>query len=142
MCEGDGGHARREQVSIFERLRVRLHNVAQAAFGAIAPLLVPGTHVRDIVTASAVIKDARFATFDDLVHGYGGGYWPPVLGSSSRPNEDVPDFILEENMMLVVQPNVVTGDHRAGVQTGECLVVTPQGPRRLHHAPRGVLRVG
>ena len=116
--------------------------MAQEAFDVIAPLLVPGTHVRDIVAASTVIEDAGFTTFDDLVHGYGGGYWPPVLGSTSRENEDVPDLTLEENMMLVVQPNVVTRDHRAGVQTGECLVVTSQGPRRLHHAPRGVLRVG
>jgi hypothetical protein len=49
--------------------------------------------------------------------------------------------VLRENMMIVVQPNVVTTDHRAGVQTGECLVVTPNGPRRLHAAARGVRRV-
>lgn len=120
----------------------RLHAAADAAFAAIAELLVPGTHVRELVDASRVIEDAGFTTCDDLVHGYGGGYWAPVLGSSSRPNETVPDIVLEENMMLVVQPNVVTRDHLAGVQTGECLVVTREGPRRLHVAPRGVLRIG
>ena len=118
-----------------------LHDAADAAFAAISALLVPGTHARELVDASRVIEDAGFTTYDDLVHGYGGGYLAPVLGSTSRPNEPVPDVILREKMMLVVQPNVVTTDHRAGVQTGECLVVTPAGPRRLHQAPRGALRI-
>jgi Xaa-Pro aminopeptidase len=94
------------------------------------------------VAASAVIEENGFTTYDDLVHGYGGGYLAPILGSSSRPNEPPPDFVLEENMMLVVQPNVVTPDHRAGVQTGECLIVGRDGPIRLHHAPRGLLAIG
>ena len=120
----------------------RLHDVAETAFASISALLVPGTHAHELVEAGRVIEDNGFTTYDDLVHGYGGGYWPPVLGSLSRQNEVVADFVLEENMMLVVQPNVVTIDHRAGVQTGECLVVGKNGPRRLHAAPRGVLRVG
>jgi len=120
----------------------RLHDVADAAFDAIAARLVPGAHARELVEASGVIEDNGFTTYDDLVHGYGGGYLAPVLGSRSRPNEPIPNFVLRENMMLVVQPNVVTPDHRRGVQTGECLVVTAQGPRRLHTAPRGVHRVG
>jgi hypothetical protein len=44
-------------------------------------------------------------------------------------------------MMLVVQPNVVTTDHRAGVQTGECLLVTADGPLRLHTCDQGAIRV-
>ena len=120
----------------------QLHAVADAAFAAISALLLPGTHAQELVEASHVIEDAGFTTYDDLVHGYGGGYLAPVLGSLSRPHEVVGDFVLEENMLLVVQPNVVTTDHRAGVQTGECLVVTKNGPRRLHVAERGLLRVG
>jgi len=119
-----------------------LHDVADAAYQAMSRRLVPGTHVSELVEAANVIEDAGFTTFDDLVHGYGGGYLAPILGSSSRTNEPVPDMILEEGMMLVVQPNVVTTDHRAGVQTGECLVVTPDGPARLHTSFQGALRVG
>ena len=44
-------------------------------------------------------------------------------------------------MTLVVQPNVVTRDGRAGVQTGELLLVTEAGPQRLHAFPRGLLSV-
>lgn len=118
-----------------------LHDVADAAFAALAELLVPGTTAAELVEASRLIEEAGYTTFDDLIHGYGGGYLAPVLGSTNRPNEPVPDFTLQSNMMLVVQPNVVTMDHRAGVQTGECLVVTPAGPRRLHHSPRGPLSI-
>lgn len=119
-----------------------LHDVADAAFQAITKCLVSGTHVSKLVDASSVIEDAGFTTFDDLVHGYGGGYLAPIIGSKSRTNEPVPDFVLEAGMMLVVQPNVVTTDHKAGVQTGECLVVTDNGPVRLHTSPQGALRVG
>lgn len=114
-----------------------LHDVADAAYHAIAERLWPGTHVSELVDAARLIEDAGFTTFDDLVHGYGGGYLPPILGSLSRTNEAIPDLVLEEGMMLVVQPNVVTTDHRAGVQTGECLVVTADGPARLHTSVQG-----
>lgn len=118
-----------------------LHEVATAAFDAISARLVPGTRARELVAASRVIEENGYTIYDDLVHGYGGGYLAPVLGSRSRSHGDIDDVVLEENMMIVVQPNVVTTDHRAGVQTGECLVVTPAGPRRLHGVPRGVRRV-
>jgi Xaa-Pro aminopeptidase len=49
---------------------------------------------------------------------------------------------LEENMTVVVQPNVVTPDHRAGVQVGELVRVTRTGFERLHAAPRGLFRAG
>ena len=44
-------------------------------------------------------------------------------------------------MTVVVQPNVVTVDERAGVQTGELLLVTESGVERLHAVPRGLRRV-
>lgn len=119
-----------------------LHDVADAAYDAIARCLVPGTPASDLVEAGRVIEDAGFTTYDDLVHGYGGGYLAPVLGSPSRQNEAVPDMVLQEGMMLVVQPNVVTKDHRAGVQTGECLLVTSSGPQRIHTARQRAIRVG
>ena len=118
-----------------------LHDVADQAYREISARLVPGTHVAELVEAAGVIEEAGFTIYDDLVHGYGGGYLAPVLGSSSRPNEPIPDMVLAEGMMLVVQPNVVTRDHRAGVQTGECLLVTRDGPQRLHVSPQGALRV-
>jgi len=76
------------------------------------------------------------------VHGFGGGYWQPILGSKSRPAAAVPDMKLEDNMTVVVQPNVITRDHKAGVQVGELVRITKTGCERLHQSPRGFLRVG
>jgi Xaa-Pro aminopeptidase len=122
-------------------LFVDLHRAADAAFDAIAAVIRPGTHASELVEASGVIEDMGFTIYDDLVHGYGGGYLPPVLGTRSRPNLPIPDLTLEERMALVIQPNVITTDERAGVQTGHLVVVTEDGHRSLHHFPRGLGRI-
>ena len=36
-----------------------------------------------------------------------------------------------------MQPNVVTKDHKAGVQSGEMLLITERGVERFHAVPRG-----
>jgi Xaa-Pro dipeptidase len=119
-----------------------LHDVADAAFDAVFALVRPGATAADLVDASGVIEDAGFTTCDDLVHGFVGGYLPPVLGDRSRALEDVPDFTLAEGMTIVIQPNVVTPDESAGVQTGELVAVTSWGAERLHDYERGLLRIG
>jgi Xaa-Pro aminopeptidase len=118
-----------------------LHTVASAAFDAILGVLRPGCTPAEIIAAAGVIEDAGFTICDDLVHGYGGGYLQPVLGSRSRPNGPLPDMVLREGMCLVVQPNVITLDRRAGVQTGELVVITANGAQSLHQSPRGFLQV-
>ena len=45
-------------------------------------------------------------------------------------------------MTVVVQPNVVTIDESAGVQTGELLLVTEDGAESLHSFERGLLAAG
>jgi Xaa-Pro aminopeptidase len=122
-------------------LFVDLHRAADAAFDAITAVVRPGAHAGELVEASAVIEEMGFTIYDDLVHGYGGGYLPPVLGTKSRPNRPIPDFTLEEEMALVIQPNVITRDERAGVQTGQLVVVTSDGHRSLHDVPRGLVRI-
>jgi Xaa-Pro dipeptidase len=123
-------------------LHRELHDVADAAFDALLARVRPGATAADLVEASAVIGDAGFTTRDDLVHGFVGGYLPPVLGDKSRTLEEVPAFTLEEGMTIVIQPNVVTPDESAGVQTGELVAVTADGAERLHDYERGLLRIG
>jgi len=119
-----------------------LHEVADAVFDAILARVRPGATAADLVEASGVIGDAGFTTRDDLVHGFVGGYLPPVLGDKTRTPEEPPKFTLEEGMTVVIQPNVVTPDERAGVQTGELVAVTAEGAERLHQYERGLLRIG
>jgi Xaa-Pro dipeptidase len=118
----------------------RLHDVAEAALAAITERLRPGVHADELVTAAEVIEEAGFTTVDDLVHGFGGGYLPPVLGSRSRAIRPTPDLRLAAGMTVVVQPNVATPDLRLGVQTGELLLVTDDGAQRLHAFPPGLVR--
>jgi Xaa-Pro aminopeptidase len=118
----------------------RLHDVAEAALAAITDRLRPGVHAEELVAAAEVIEEAGFTTVDDLVHGFGGGYLPPVLGSRSRAIRPTPDFRLAAGMTVVVQPNVATPDLRLGVQTGELLLVTDDGAQRLHTFPAGLVR--
>jgi Xaa-Pro aminopeptidase len=114
-----------------------LHAVADAAFDAIAAILRDGALPADVIAAARVIEDAGFTTIDDLLHGYGGGYLPPILGSASRPAGPVPDEPFRTGMTVVIQPNVVTRDGKAGVQTGEMVLVTKTGIERMHTMPRG-----
>jgi Xaa-Pro dipeptidase len=119
-----------------------LHVAADAALDAILGVLRPGATAAEVVDAARVIEDAGFTTRDDLLHGFVGGYLPPVLGSPSRQLADVPDFTFEAGMTVVVQPNVVTRDETAGVQTGELVLIGDDGPERLHEVERGLLRAG
>jgi Xaa-Pro aminopeptidase len=123
-------------------LYAELHAAADAALDAILAVLRPGATAHDVVAAAQPIEDAGFTTRDDLLHGFVGGYLPPVLGSPSRQIAPVPDFTFAAGMTVVVQPNVVTRDERAGVQTGELVLIGPDGPQRLHHVERGLLRAG
>jgi Xaa-Pro dipeptidase len=118
-----------------------LHATADAAFDAIAAVLRDGTLPAQVIEAARVIEDAGFTTIDDLLHGYGGGYLPPILGSASRPAGPVPDEPFRAGMTVVIQPNVVTPDGKAGVQSGEMVLVTQDGIERMHAMPRGFVNL-
>ncbi len=117
-----------------------LHAAADAAFDAIAAVLKAGAIPAQVIEASGVIEDAGFTIIDDLLHGYGGGYLPPILGSNSRPAGPVPQEPFRGGQTVVIQPNVTTRDGKAGVQTGEMVVIRENGIERLHSIPRGFLQ--
>ena len=115
-----------------------LHAAAEAAFDAVTGVIRHGTTMDEILQAAAVIEERGFTVCDDLMHGFGGGYFPPIVGTRSRPAGPLPNMTLEENMTVVVQPNVIKDS--AGVQVGELVRVTKTGFERLHEAPRGFFR--
>ena len=118
----------------------KLHQTAEAAFDAVTAVVRHGTTMGQILDAAEVIEKQGFTIYDDLMHGFGGGYFPPILGTRGRPAGPVPDMTLEENMTVVVQPNVVSPPDGAGVQVGELIRVTRSGFEKLHGAPRGFFR--
>ena len=108
---------------------------------AVAAVLKDGAMPQQVIDAAEVIEAAGFTVIDDLLHGYGGGYLPPILGSRSRPSAHVPNEPFRAGMVVVIQPNVVTSDGSAGVQTGEMVLVTKDGIETFHTIPRGFMRV-
>ncbi|HEY5900274.1 MAG TPA: M24 family metallopeptidase [Burkholderiales bacterium] len=117
-----------------------LHETAEAAFDAVTKVVRHGATMEEILDAAGVIERRGFTVCDDLMHGFGGGYFPPILGTRSRPAGPLPQMTLEENMCVVVQPNVIARDRPAGVQVGELIRVTRTGFERMHKAPRGFFR--
>jgi Xaa-Pro aminopeptidase len=117
-----------------------LHDVADRAFAEIVAAIRPGASAADVQRVAGLIDDAGYTVCDDVVHGYGGGYLPPVLRTPDSAHGPAPDLVLQPGMLLVVQPNVITRDGRLGVQTGELVLVTDNGAVSLHGAPRGLLR--
>lgn len=123
-----------------------LHAVAEATFDAVKAVLRHGTTMAEILEATALIERSGYTICDDLVHGFGGGYFQPIIGSKSRMAGTLPQMTLEENMTVVVQPNPVTTEAdesiRSGVQVGELLRITRDGCEALHRLPRGLFRAG
>src|SRR3990170_1230482 len=95
-----------------------------------------------LLEAAGLIDRAALTVCDDVVHGYGGGYLPPVLRTPATMHGPPPDIVLRPGMMVVVQPNVIAPDGSMGVQTGELLLVTETGSESLHALARGLLRAG
>ncbi|MBX3031718.1 MAG: aminopeptidase P family protein [Chloroflexi bacterium] len=117
-----------------------VHAVADATFAALLDAVRPGvTPARLETIGGAIIEGAGMTIVDDLVHGYGGGYLPPVLRTPGTRRSPPPDLPLVPGMLLVLQPNVVSADRRVGVQTGELIAVTDDGARMFHATPRGLL---
>lgn len=120
-------------------LYTRLHETAEAARDEILARLRAGIAPAELLAGLAPVREAGFVTVDDLVHGLGGGYLPPVLSERHAEPTGLDAQPLPAGSTLVVQPNVCTPDLRAGVQTGEMVVVTEHGYESLHQFPAGLL---
>lgn len=119
-----------------------LHRIADAAYDAIVEVIRPGAAATDLLAAARLIDTAGYSVCDDVVHGYGGGYLAPVLRTPATTHGPPPDLVLAPGMMVVVQPNVIGGDPLMGVQTGQLVLVTPDGAESLHGVARGILPAG
>jgi len=118
-----------------------LHAIADEVFLNIRDLLKDGTHSSEIIETSKIIEKNGYSIWDDLIHGYCGGYLPPVLGTTSRPADNNIDFTFKEGMTVVLQPNIITKDHKSGVQTGELLLIKKDSCERLHNYPIGAIEL-
>lgn len=118
-----------------------LHEVALAAYHAIVDVLRPGATVGEVLDAAEVITQAGFDIWDDLVHGFGGAYLPPIVRTrASRGATDPDDTAYPEGSLVVVQPNVIDG--AAGVQVGNSMWLTGDGVEVTQGYPLEMGRCG
>lgn len=118
-----------------------LHGIAEETFTAITSVLRDGATSEELLDAAEAVHQHGYTIYDDMVHFTVGGVYAPYL-RTRRTMAKVPSVVYREGMVVVVQPNVITKDHQAGVQFGEMLVVTRAEPERLHTAERRMLRCG
>ncbi len=117
----------------------RLHQVALDTYRAIVDTLRPGATVGEVLDAAQGIASAGFGIWDDLVHGFGGAYLPPIVRTrDSRGATHPDDFEYPEGTLLVVQPNVIDGP--AGVQVGNSLQITGAGAVPTQRYPLELIR--
>jgi Xaa-Pro aminopeptidase len=116
----------------------KLWDTALEAYRRCVAVLRAGATSEDVLDAAEVIAERGFTINDGFLHGFGIGLLPPSIGSresAARRGPPGPLFTFEENMCVVVQPNVVTRDERAGVQLGNLLRITRDGAECLHRLP-------
>jgi len=118
---------------------VHLYKVAMEAYNRIVAILRPGATVGQVLDAADYIEEQGLTVCDDLLHGYGMGYLPPVVRTRQTAHSQQPpdDFIFEENMVVVVQPNVYDPETGAGLQVGNLLMITNYGAKSLQRYPMG-----
>jgi Xaa-Pro aminopeptidase len=119
---------------------LRMFDVAREAYDRIAAGMTPGSTEGDVIRNSSVIGEAGYAIYDDLIHGYGTDYGPPLVDRSCVSHwhdgtEAPPGRTIERGMTIVVQPNPITPDERMGLQLGALTVVTDDGAESLHELP-------
>jgi len=118
------------------RLYRQLWDTALESYQRCMRCLKPGATSEDVLDAADVIAERGFTINDGFLHGFGIGLLPPSIGTR-QAKRGVPKtpFRFEENMCVVVQPNVVTHDERAGVQLGNLVRITRDGVECLHRLP-------
>jgi len=119
-----------------------LHAVALHVYQRICEAIRPGASSEVVLDIAESIHEAGLTIYDDLVHCAVGGVYAPFLRTRRTTRGAPHRFTFEEDMVIVVQPNVVTPDHRMGVQVGEMLRVTATGVESFHSVPRELLVCG
>jgi Xaa-Pro aminopeptidase len=113
----------------------QLYDVAGEAYHGVARLMRAGSRAEKAVVGASVIRGSGFTICDSLAHGFGVDLLPPHLGIEGSPYWPPSSLELREGMTVVIQPNPITSDQKAGVQLGNLCVVEMGGVRSLQRYP-------
>ena len=108
----------------------KLHDAAVEAFETLAAVIKDGTSTREAEEAAEIVHRRGYSIYDDLIHG--ANQYPPIIQSRTTARHEGREVIFRENMVIVIQPNVITHDEKMGLQFGETLVVGRNGCESLN----------
>jgi len=112
----------------------QLHDVALEAFEKLARIIKDGATTTEAEEAAEIIHQRGYSIYDDLVHGV--NQYPPIFQTKTTRRHESREMTFRENMVIVIQPNVITKDEKMGLQFGETLLVTKKGCESLNAYPR------
>jgi len=109
-----------------------LFDAALDCYEGVRALVKPGGTTAEILEATEIIAERGFIIHDSLFHGQFGRN--PEVGTKTS-NHTFEDYTLTGREIVVVQPNPITPDGKAGLQLGAAMVVRPEGGESLHRYP-------
>ena len=112
----------------------KMHDAAMEAFEVLSKVIKDGATTTEAEEAAEVIHQRGYSTYDDLVHGV--NQYPPIFQTKTRKRHESRELVFRENMVIVIQPNLMTSDEKMGLQFGETLVVKKHGCESLNAYPR------
>jgi Xaa-Pro dipeptidase len=112
----------------------RMHDAAVEGFETLAQVIKDGATTAEAEEAAEIIHKRGYSIYDDLVHGV--NQYPPIFQTKTTRRHESREMIFQENMVIVIQPNLMTHDEKMGLQFGETLVVTKKGCESLNAYPR------
>ncbi|HTN70259.1 MAG TPA: M24 family metallopeptidase [Methylomirabilota bacterium] len=111
-----------------------MHSAAVEAFETLARVIKDGTTTTEAEEAAEIIHRRGYSIYDDLIHGV--NQYPPIFQTKTTRRHETKEMTFCENMVIVIQPNLITKDEKMGLQFGETLVVTKKGCQSLNAYPR------
>src|SRR5258706_508145 len=112
----------------------KLHDAAVETFQVLAGAMGDAPPAREAEGAAGVVPRRGYTIYDDLTHG--ANQYPPIFQTKTTARHEEGDIHFRENMVIVIQPNVITKDEKMGLQFGETLVVRKNGCDSLNKFPR------
>lgn len=122
-------------------------DVLEETYDRMVDTLRAGNTAEDVAAAVSPIEESPYKIYDVLLHGFGNGYLHPFIGthdSNYWPGGEDPitaDWEFKENMIVVVQPNVLTQDETKGFQLGTTLIVRDGAPEIIQKYPVEFIQV-
>lgn len=111
-----------------------MHDAAVEVFEILADTIKDGTTTTQAEEAAEIIHRRGYTIYDDLIHGV--NQYPPIFQTKTTKRHDSREMVFRENMVIVIQPNLISKDERMGLQFGETLRVTKTGCESLNDYPR------